>query len=112
MIRHPSIETLRILSTSTEFRRPGISSIVMSMQSWTCDGVLGRTGTSDAFALIILNQPVTRPDILRRLWQSAQVKICADGGGNRLHDTLRAFKGSLDGEDDSRRDVVSDLRDT
>lgn len=80
-------------------------------QSWTCDGILNQTATSNTFALIILNQPVTRPDILRQLWQSAKIKICADGGGNRLHDTLRTFRGSLDGTEKAEGDD-SDLRET
>lgn len=78
-------------------------------QSWTCDGILDQSSTGNTFALIILNQPVTRPDILRRLWQSAQIKICADGGGNRLHDTLRTFRGSLEGIEQSDGEVT-DLR--
>lgn len=78
-------------------------------QSWTCDGILNPSSTGNTFALIILNQPVTRPDILRRLWQSAQIKICADGGGNRLHDTLRMFRGSLE-VTEGLDGAVSDLR--
>lgn len=77
-----------------------------SLHSWTCDGILSPANDVPSFALIVLNQPVTRPDILKRLWQNARVKICADGGGNRLHDTLRNLKGGLDG----MREGTEDLR--
>jgi hypothetical protein len=77
-----------------------------SLHSWTCDGILSPAKDGPSFALIVLNQPVTRPDILKRLWQNARVKICADGGGNRLHDTLQNLKGGLDGTADG----VVDLR--
>ena len=73
---------------------------------WTCNGILCPATSGPSFALIVLNQPVTRPDILQRLWQNARVKICADGGGNRLHDTLQSLKGGLNG----KYDGVADLR--
>lgn len=74
--------------------------------AWTCNGILSPAEDGRSFALIILNQPVTRPDILQRLWQNARIKICADGGGNRLHDTLQELKGGIDGKGDG----VVDLR--
>ncbi|KAK9238527.1 thiamine pyrophosphokinase [Lipomyces kononenkoae] len=40
------------------------------------------------FALIVLNQPVTDLDMLDRVWSNAAVKICADGGTNRLYGAL------------------------
>ncbi|GHJ88046.1 hypothetical protein NliqN6_4448 [Naganishia liquefaciens] len=78
-----------------------------SVHNWTCNGIFGPAGDSPSFALIVLNQPVTRPDILQRLWQNARVKICADGGGNRLHDTLQHLKGGLEGKSQG----IVDLRD-
>ena len=39
-------------------------------------------------ALIILNQPFSRP-LLCRLWNASDWHCCADGGANRLHDLLR-----------------------
>jgi hypothetical protein len=48
--------------------------------------------------LIILNAPITSLDLVRRLWQSCAVRICADGGANRLYDFLR--------EESERRDGV------
>ncbi|KAG5638904.1 hypothetical protein H0H81_008965 [Sphagnurus paluster] len=44
-------------------------------------------------ALIILNQPFSRP-LLDRLWNSCSWRCCADGGANRLYETL--------GDDESR----------
>ena len=38
-------------------------------------------------ALIILNQPFSRP-LLCRLWNASDWRCCADGGANRLHDLL------------------------
>jgi thiamine pyrophosphokinase len=45
------------------------------------------SGSRKATALIILNQPFSRP-LLRRLWQASDWHCCADGGANRLHDLL------------------------
>jgi len=38
-------------------------------------------------ALIILNQPFSKP-LLSRLWHASDWRCCADGGANRLHDLL------------------------
>lgn len=38
-------------------------------------------------ALIILNQPFSKP-LLSRLWHASDWHCCADGGANRLHDLL------------------------
>ncbi|TFK27212.1 thiamine pyrophosphokinase Thi80 [Coprinopsis marcescibilis] len=39
-------------------------------------------------SLIILNQPFTL-DLIQRVWQSSRWRACADGGANRLYDTLQ-----------------------
>jgi len=44
-------------------------------------------------ALIILNQPFSRP-LLCRLWNASDWHCCADGGANRLHDLLLSGGGS------------------
>ncbi len=81
--------------------------------SRSADATMSREGRRKQ-ALIILNQPITRHDTLERLWSSCQchshicpinllnilittlqskhdigdIKLCADGGANRLHDHL------------------------
>ncbi|KAJ3552087.1 hypothetical protein NM688_g4345 [Phlebia brevispora] len=53
------------------------------------------------YALIILNQPFTF-NLLKQLWDASSWKCCADGGANRLHDTLNA-------EHDVRTQFLPDL---
>ncbi|KAJ3385194.1 cAMP-dependent protein kinase subunit [Lobulomyces angularis] len=40
------------------------------------------------FNLIILNQPICKIELLKKLWDAATIKICADGGANRLFDNF------------------------
>ncbi|CAG8641729.1 6899_t:CDS:2, partial [Scutellospora calospora] len=66
------------------------------------------------YDLIILNQPISlRKNIFHTLWENANMKICADGGGNQLYD---AFEGTdkyiphyIRGDLDSLRDNVRDF---
>lgn len=45
--------------------------------------------------LIILNQPIPfSPAQFKRLWNNCQIKICADGGANRLRDFVIASFGN------------------
>jgi thiamine pyrophosphokinase len=46
---------------------------------------LAKKGT---FALIILNNsiPIISNGIIERIWKSAKIRVCADGGANRLFD--------------------------
>ncbi|KAH9058381.1 thiamine pyrophosphokinase [Lactarius vividus] len=71
-------------------------------------------------ALIILNQPFSRP-LLHCLWHASDWRCCADGGANRLHDLLRGgddrptsyylpdlLKGDLDSlRDDVKQEYLS-----
>lgn len=50
----------------------------------------GRTSGRE-YALIILNQPFTFA-LLRQLWHAAAWRCCADGGANRLLDTVAGYK--------------------
>ncbi|KAF7796631.1 hypothetical protein EIP86_007813 [Pleurotus ostreatoroseus] len=52
-------------------------------------------------ALIILNQPFP-PHLLEKLWEATAWHCCADGGANRLHDTLQVGK-------DLRTQYIPDL---
>ena len=65
-------------------------------------------------ALIVLNMPVPRPPsrVFRHLWDLADLRICADGGANRLHDATAAAggeggDGNADG--DGNGDVDGDV---
>lgn len=51
------------------------------------------TGVSgpDEVALIVLNSPIPSYDYLVRLYNHASLRICADGGANRVHDLV--FRG-------------------
>ncbi|GFZ44706.1 hypothetical protein JCM24511_02430, partial [Saitozyma sp. JCM 24511] len=76
-----------------------------SARLWSCVDIFSPTRSSP-YAMIILNQPITRPDIFFRAWRSCTFRICADGGANRLYDLLdaehrasflpNAIKGDLD----------------
>ncbi|KAJ2966156.1 hypothetical protein NUW58_g10731 [Xylaria curta] len=46
--------------------------------------LLGQAGHE--FILITLHQPIRDPSLFRDLWDSAEIKIAADGGANRIYD--------------------------
>lgn len=48
----------------------------------------GGANSADEVALIILNSPIASYEYFRRLYEHASLRICADGGANRLHDLL------------------------
>jgi len=43
--------------------------------------------------LLILNAPLTDLALLERVWHTCPVRICADGGANRLLEFLRGKGG-------------------
>ncbi|KAJ6531734.1 thiamine pyrophosphokinase [Mycena capillaripes] len=77
------------------------------MSSWNVDFLQPQSTseTSSKRALVILNQPFSE-GLVFQLWNSSQWHCCADGGANRLFDTLPAeqrllylpdlIKGDLD----------------
>ncbi|WWC72138.1 uncharacterized protein I206_106098 [Kwoniella pini CBS 10737] len=58
---------------------------------WTCAELL-RGESSKPYSLIIVNQPI-RQDLLAKAWKAASLRLCADGGANRLYD-IDQGKGS------------------
>ncbi|CAK9785625.1 hypothetical protein CC85DRAFT_272444 [Cutaneotrichosporon oleaginosum] len=76
------------------------------LKTWPHVGLLSDRPSRQAFAMIILNQPITRRDTLMRVWFASTLRYCADGGANRLYDALDAeerermlptmIKGDLD----------------
>ncbi|OXM77107.1 thiamine pyrophosphokinase [Cryptococcus neoformans Bt63] len=66
------------LSTSAAAMPPHLA------RTWTCEELL-RGHATKKYALIIVNQPI-RKDLLQRAWQAVDIKLCADGGANRLFD--------------------------
>ncbi|WVQ91115.1 thiamine pyrophosphokinase [Cryptococcus gattii] len=54
------------------------------VKTWTCEELL-RGHATKKYALIIVNQPIRR-DLLDRAWQAVDIRLCADGGANRLFD--------------------------
>ncbi|KAI1109839.1 thiamine pyrophosphokinase [Nemania sp. NC0429] len=41
------------------------------------------------FILLTLNQPIRDASLFKQLWKSAEIKIAADGGANRIYDLSR-----------------------
>ncbi|ORY52036.1 Thiamin pyrophosphokinase [Rhizoclosmatium globosum] len=76
------------------------------------------TETDDApakVALIMLNQPLCAPRHLQNLWSHASIRLCADGGANRLYDLfttdqerLKFLPDVIRGDLDSVRPEVKD----
>nr|XP_019010453.1 thiamine pyrophosphokinase [Kwoniella pini CBS 10737]OCF49234.1 thiamine pyrophosphokinase [Kwoniella pini CBS 10737] len=76
---------------------------------WTCAELL-RGESSKPYSLIIVNQPI-RQDLLAKAWKAASLRLCADGGANRLYD-IDQGKGYLPeiikGDFDSIREDVKE----
>ncbi|KAL1413673.1 thiamine pyrophosphokinase [Vanrija albida] len=58
------------------------------IRTWSPVGLLGDRPGRTNYAMIILNQQITRRDTLYRAWAASTVRFCADGGANRLYDAL------------------------
>lgn len=129
--------TLEVISHSTSDKRkhstpplvPPRRSVESKSHSpreyrWNCADILS-SRESPRYAMIILNQPITRLDSFVNAWNASMslersaltlgsVRICADGGANRLFDCLESqqrhcflpqlIKGDLDS---LRQDVRS-----
>lgn len=54
---------------------------------WSCVDLLsGKETSGKQYAIIILNQPITHKDTFFRIWDASSLRLCADGGANRLFD--------------------------
>mmetsp|Transcript_11503 Transcript_11503/g.15003 ORF Transcript_11503/g.15003 Transcript_11503/m.15003 type:complete len:316 (-) Transcript_11503:421-1368(-) len=84
-----------------------------------CDILMeGHCSNEEVFALIILNTNCCGPSF-QRLWDISTFHLCADGGANRLHDSLppplrnkyvpSVIKGDLDSLRDDVKDFYRDL---
>lgn len=64
---------------------------------WSVNNLLSDNArpSRNPYAMIILNQPITRKDTLYRSWAASRLRFCADGGANRLYDALDPEDRSL-----------------
>jgi thiamine pyrophosphokinase len=88
------------------------------MKSFRNTFLLDNTSTSEKVNthLIIANSDRNNASILKRLWDNSYIKICADGGANRLYDSLKPenivsnyIPNYIVGDLDSLRDDVRDF---
>ncbi|GAA5946994.1 hypothetical protein JCM3765_002108 [Sporobolomyces pararoseus] len=70
------------------------------VQCWDTSTFLGSSTTSKETALIILNTPLPPQSLFKRIWKTARVRYCADGGANRLFDRFVKGKGKLEPSED------------
>lgn len=79
----------RRISKSILFLSHALSTNTMKLHKneFLMKGVSKETFSS-SYAIIFLNSESTTADYIHRLWNQAAFRICADGGANRLHDSL------------------------
>ncbi|WOO76569.1 thiamine pyrophosphokinase 1 [Vanrija pseudolonga] len=65
------------------------------LRTWSPVGLLADRPGRTNYAMIILNQQITRRDTLYRAWAASTVRLCADGGANRLYDALDAEERAI-----------------
>ncbi|KAF8249832.1 thiamine pyrophosphokinase [Wilcoxina mikolae CBS 423.85] len=69
------------------------SKIITSTTEWApysfCDANINWEGEGRLpFALLILNQRISNKALFTALWKNSSLQVCADGGANRLYDSL------------------------
>jgi len=57
--------------------------------------------------LVVLNAPIEDYNMLERVWKACDIRICADGGANRVYDFLR--NRSTNGRNGSKEGEVEDV---
>ncbi|CAO3597598.1 unnamed protein product [Absidia cylindrospora] len=67
-----------------------------AITQWRPANILSASIEPKPFCLIVLNQPLTKLDTFRRLWNNASFKFVADGGLNRLYDAFQHDVKSLE----------------
>lgn len=65
------------------------------LRTWSAVGLFADRPHRASYAMIILNQPITRHDALLRAWAASTLRYCADGGANRLYDALDAEERAI-----------------
>ncbi|GAA5980954.1 hypothetical protein JCM10908_003929 [Rhodotorula pacifica] len=72
-----------------------------STKTWDTRALVepGESASSPRTALIVLNSPLPPQPLFRKLWQTASLRFCADGGANRLYDRFVRGKDRADESD-------------
>lgn len=84
------------------------------LQPNRCAPILPSEGFGTRYNLILLNSKTVSKHLLEKIWHSCDLKVCADGGGNRLFDTmheetLEYIPNIIVGDLDSLRPEVADF---
>jgi thiamine pyrophosphokinase len=78
-----------------------------------CLPILPSEGFGNRYNLILLNSGSISKHLVEKVWQSCELKVCADGGGNRLFDEMCGDKkyipNSIVGDLDSVRPEVAEF---
>lgn len=54
---------------------------------------------------IVLNAPIADLQLLRRVWRNCGIRVCADGGANRLFDFLHEGRKEREGGEEGEEEV-------